>query len=262
MHGNDQQVVERRSLRDYYIILRERLWIALPVALLVALSVGYHQAQETPMYSSAATMQFERPERIVTSDMVVDTSVRNDIDLNTYLQILNSGRLRGLIAQSLKPDEIKILQRPYIKNGETPPAVSGMLGTVTIQSVRNSFLINISANNRDPEGAALIANRYVEQFMQYLMNNVDSKNEFAADYLRSRAEELRKESEAAEGKLQEYRRKNNLVSLDNSINIIGERLRTINSTLTSARLARLDMETLLGQIERMQRNNGNLLEIG
>lgn len=262
LHGNDQQVVERRSLRDYYIILRERLWIALPVALLVALSVGYHQAQETPMYSSAATMQFERPERIVTSEQVVDTAVRSDIDLNTYLQILNSGRLRGLIAQSLKPDEIKILQRPYIKNGETPPPVANMLGSVSIQSIRNSFLINITANNRDPEGAALIANRYVEEFMRYLMNNVDNKNEFAADYLRSRAEELRKESEAAEGRLQEYRRRNNLVSLDNSINIIGERLRTINSTLTSARLARLDIETLLGQIERMQKNNGNLLEIG
>src|SRR5476651_1696061 len=89
MHGNDHQVVERRSLRDYYIILRERLWIALPVALLVALSVGYVQSQEVRMYSSSATMQFERPERVVISEQVVDTAVRSDIDLNTYLQILN-----------------------------------------------------------------------------------------------------------------------------------------------------------------------------
>ncbi len=137
-----------------------------------------------------------------------------------------------------------------------------MLGSVSVQSIRNSFLINITANNRDSEGAALIANRYVEEFMNYLMNNVDSRNEFAADYLRARAEELRKESEMSETRLQDYRRKNNLVSLDNSINIIGERLRTINSTLTSARLARLDIETLLGQIDRMLQNNGNMLEIG
>lgn len=83
LHGNDNQVVERRSLRDYYVILRERLWIALPVALLVALSVGYYQAQETPMYSSTASMQFERPERVVQNEQVVDTAVRSDIDLNT-----------------------------------------------------------------------------------------------------------------------------------------------------------------------------------
>jgi len=264
LHGNDNQVVERRSLRDYYVILRERLWIALPVALLVSLSVGYWQAQEIPMYSSSATMQFERPDRVVLNEQVVDNSVRSDIDLNTYLQILNSGRLRTMIAQSLTPEEVKILQRPYLKDltpGVNPPPVSGLIGGASIASIRNSFLINITVTNRDPEGAALIANRYVEQFMRYLMEKSSGQNEYATDYLRNRAEDLRKESELAEVKLQDYRRKHNLVSLDNSINIIGERLRAINSTLTTAKLARLDVETLLGQIERMQKANGSLLEI-
>ncbi|MDI1320758.1 MAG: polysaccharide biosynthesis tyrosine autokinase [bacterium] len=265
LHGNDNQVIERRSLRDYYVILRERLWIALPVALLVALSWGYYQAQEIPMYSSMATMQFERAERVVLNEQVVDTSVRSDIDLNTYLQILNSGRLRTMIAQSLTPDEVKILQRPYLKDlapGVNPPSVSGLIGSAAIASIRNSFLISITVTNRDPEGAALIANRYVEQFMRYLIEYSGGKNEVAVDYLRTRGEELRKESEAAESRLQEYRRKHNLVSLDNSYNIIGDRLKTINTSLTGARLGRLDIETLLGQIERMQKSGGSLLEIG
>jgi succinoglycan biosynthesis transport protein ExoP len=265
LHGNDQQVAERRSLRDYYIILRERLWIALPVALLVSLSFGYYKAQETPMYSSVATMQFERPERVVLNEQVVDTAVRSDIDLNTYIQILTSGRLRQMVAQSLTPEEIKVLQRPYLKElapGATPPGVGGLLGTMTPQSIRNSFLINITVTNRDAEGAALLANRYVDQFMRYLMDYSGVKGEYAVDYLRARGEELRKESEAAEARLQDYRRKHNLVSLDNSINIISERLRTINATLTTARLSRIDLENLTGQIERMQQAGGNLLEIG
>lgn len=264
LHGNDSQVVERRSLRDYYVILRERLWIALPVALLVSLSVGYYKAQETEMFSSVATMQFERPERVVISEQVVDTAVRSDIDLNTYIQILTSGRLRTMVAESLTPGEIKILQRPYLKElnpGASPPPVGQLLGNMAPQSIRNSLLIKITATNRDPEGAALIANRYVEQFMRYLLENVGGKNEDAVVYLRARAEELRRESETAEGHLQDYRRKHNLVSLDNSINIISERLRAINTTLTKARLDRIDVETLLGQIERMQQQNGNLLEI-
>ena len=265
LHGNDNQVVERRSLRDYYVIVRERLWIALPVALLVALSWGYYQAQEIPMYSSSATLQFERAERVVLNEQVVDTSVRSDIDLNTYLQVLNSGRLRTMIAQSLTPDEVKILQRPYLKDlapGLNPPSVSSLIGSAAIASIRNSFLISITVTNRDPDGAALIANRYVEQFIRYLIQYSGGKNEVAVDYLRNRGEELRKESETAEGRLQEYRRKHNLVSLDNSFNIIGDRLKTINATLTGARLGRLDSETLLGQIDRMQKSGGSLLEIG
>lgn len=264
LHGNDNQVVERRSLRDYYVILRERLWIALPVALLVALSWGYYKAQETPMFSSSATMQFERPDRVVTTESVVETAVRSDIDLNTYIKTLESARLRTMIAQSLTPDEVKILQRPYLKDlppGANPPPVSQLLGNVSINSIRNSLLISITATNRDAEGAALIANRYVEMFMRYLIDYSGGRNDSAVDYLRTRSDELRKESEAAEGRLQEYRRKHNLVSLDNSVNIVSDRLRAISSTLTSARLSRLDTETLLAQIAKMQQENGNLLEV-
>lgn len=264
LHGNDEQIVERRTLRDYYIILRERLWIALPVALLVAVSYGYYQAQETPMYSASATMQFERPERVVLNEQVVDQSVRSDIDLNTYLQILNSGRLRAMVVQSLTPEEIKILQRPYLKElapGANPPGPGGLLGNVRVESIRLSFLININVQNRDPEGAAIIANRYTEQFMRYLIENVGGKNEFAVDYLRGRAEELRKESEAAETKLQDYKRKNNLVSLSASVDIIADRLKTINSALTSVQLRRLELDTQIKQIEKMQAEGGNLLEV-
>lgn len=264
LHGNDNQVVERRSLRDYYVILRERLWIALPVALLVALSWGYYKAQETPMFSSSATMQFERPDRVVTTESVVETAVRSDIDLNTYIKTLESARLRTMIAQSLTPDEVKILQRPYLKDlppGANPPPVSQLLGNVSINSIRNSLLISITATNRDAEGAALIANRYVEMFMRYLIDYSGGRNDSAVDYLRTRSDELRKESEAAEGRLQEYRRKHNLVSLDNSVNIVSDRLRAISSTLTAARLERLDTETLLAQITKMQQENGNLLEV-
>ncbi len=265
MHGNDHQVVERRSLRDYYVILRERLWIALPVAVLTALGVGYYQADVPRMYSSTATMQFERPDRVVLNEQVVDNSVRSDVDLNTYLQILRSGRLRSMVAQSLTADQIKLLQRPYLKDlapGTNPPSVGGLLGNMEPLSIRNSYMITITVTNRDAEGAALLANLYVDQFMRYLMEKTGGQNEFAVDYLKSRAEELRKESEAAEGKLQEYRRKNNLVSLDSSMNIVGERLRSINATLTTARLSRIDTETLLAQIDQMQKSGGSLLEIG
>jgi succinoglycan biosynthesis transport protein ExoP len=264
LHGNDDQIVERRTLRDYYIILRERLWIALPVALLVAVGVGYYQAQETPLYSATATMQFERPERVVLNEQVVDPSVRSDIDMNTYINDLKTGRLHSMVAQSFNPDELKALQRPYLKDappGTVPPPAGALFGTPDIGNVRNSFIISVTVQNRDPEGAAIIANHYVEQFMRYLIENVGGKNEFAVDYLRSRAEELRKESEAAETRLQEYKRKHNLVSLSASVDIVADRLKAIDSALTTVRLERLNLEVLIKQVEKFQTEGGNLLEM-
>ena len=264
LHGNEEHAVERRTLRDYFIILRERLWIALPVALLVAVSIGYYQAQETPMYSSTATMQFERAERVVLNEQVVDPSVRSDIDLNTYINDLKTGRLHAMVAQSLSADEVAKLQRPYLKDappGSVPPPAAALFGTPDIGNVRNSFIISVSVANRDPEGAAIVANHYVEQFMRYLIENVGGKNEFAVDYLRTRAEELRKESEAAETRLQDYKRKHNLVSLSASVDIVADRLKAIDSALTAVRLERLNLEVLLKQIEKFQADGGNLLEV-
>lgn len=263
LHGNEEHVVERRTLRDYYIILRERLWIALPVALLVAVSVGYYQAQETPQYFASATMQFERPERVVLNQEVVDTSVRSEIDLNTYIRLLETGKIRAMVVQSLTPEDVQKLQRPYIKElppGATPPPAGACLGSLSIQSLRNSFIIQVNVTNRDPEGAAIVANAYVRQFMRYLIEYSGGKNEYAIDYLRTRAEDLRRESETAEARLQEYKRKNNLVSLSASVDIVADRLKSINAELTRVRLERLNLEVVLKQLDRMKAEGGNLLE--
>lgn len=149
----DDNVIERRSLRDYYIILRERIWIALPLALLVSIGLGYYQSRDTPMYEAKATMQFEKPERVVTTQGVTDPSITSEIDLNTHIQVLRSDNLRAKVVASLTPEEIKILQRPFLKDlapGAAPPSPAGLLGNVSVEAVRNSFLIVITVNHQDP----------------------------------------------------------------------------------------------------------------
>lgn len=263
-HTDDDNYVERRTLRDYYVILRERIWIALPLALLISIGIGYYQARELPMYASTATMQFEKPETIVTTQGVVDSSVRSEVDLNTYMQLLNSNRLRTRVIESLTPDEVKILQRPYLKElppGASLPSPGSILGNLSIDSMRNSYLLSITCRHRDPEAAALIAQRYVDQFLNFLLDNVSGSNDLAVEFLRERAEQLRKESEVKAQRLQDYMQKHNLISLDNSMSIVDDRLRTVSGALTSSRLKRIEIESLSKQIADFQKDGKNLLEI-
>ncbi len=165
--------------------------------------------------------------------------MHSEIDLNNYIIDLRSDRLQTMVAKSLSPDEVKALQRPYLKDappGTVPPPAGALFGKPEIGNVRNSSIISVSVQNRDPDGAAIIANHYVDQFMRYLIDNVGGKNEFAVDYLRGRAEELRKESEASETRLQDYKRQHNLVSLSASVDIVADRLKAIDSALTTVRL--------------------------
>jgi polysaccharide biosynthesis transport protein len=261
--GRDEEIVERRTLRDYYIILRERLWIALPLALVISIGMAYYQSRATPLYRSSATLQIEKPEKVVTSQEVVDTGVNSDIELNTYLQVIASAKMRNRVQESLTPQERSILQRPYLKDlppGATPP--TGVdLGTLSVQSVRSTFLVNISVSHRDPEAAALLANRFIEQFIDSLLENVSGGHDYAVKYLRDRAGQLQEEARIAEQKLQDYMRAQNLVSLDNSTNITQARLTAVNGALQDARLSRLAIEEQFNLVERYRADKRNLIEI-
>ncbi|HOF08714.1 MAG TPA: polysaccharide biosynthesis tyrosine autokinase [Opitutaceae bacterium] len=262
--GKDEEVVERRTLRDYLIILRERLWIALPIALLVAVGIGYYQSRATPLYQSRATLRFEKPDRIVATEGVTRPEVQSEFDINTYLEILKSDKLRQRVVNSLSPQEVKILQRPFLTKlspGATPPSAGAALGSMVPSPVRNSFLISVTVNHQDPEAAALIANRYIDQFMQQIMDSTMGKNEYATDFLRKRSDDLRKESEAAALQVQRFMEVHKLVSLDESTNLVNARLQTVSTELTRVRLARLELESQVKQIEAYQTEGRNLFEI-
>lgn len=262
--GKDEELVERRTLRDYFIILRERLWIALPIALLVAIGVGYYQSRATPLYQSRATLRFEKPDRIVATEGVTRPEVQSEFDINTYLEILKSDKLRQRVVNSLSPQEVKILQRPFLaklKPGATPPPAAAALGFMSPTPVRNSFLISITVDHQDPEAAALIANRYIDQFMQQIMDSTMGKNEYATDFLRKRSIDLRQESEAAALQVQRFMEEHKLVSLDESTNLVNARLQTVSTELTRVRLARLELESQVKQIESYQADHRNLFEI-
>ncbi|MFA6959993.1 MAG: polysaccharide biosynthesis tyrosine autokinase [Opitutaceae bacterium] len=261
--AKEDEIIERRTLRDYYIILRERLWLALPLALIVSISMAYYQSRAVPLYRSSATLQIEKPEKVVTSQEVVDTGINSDIELNTYLQVIASAKMHNRVQESLTPKEREILQRPYIKDlppGATPP--TGIdLGSMSVQSVRSTFLVNISVSHRDPEAAAIIANRYIEQFIESLLENVSGGHDYAVKYLHDRAGQLSEEARIAEQRLQDYMRAQNLVSLDSSTNIAQSRLTAVNGALQSARLDRLAVEEQFHLVERYQTEKRNLLEI-
>jgi capsular exopolysaccharide synthesis family protein len=262
--SNDEELVERRTLRDYYVILRERLWIALPLALLLSIGFAYYKARTIPLYQSTASLRVERPDKIVTSQEVVETAITNDVELNTYLQVIRSATLRGKVAASFSPEEIALLQRPFLaelRADLAPPAVAALIGDITVESVRNSFLVKLHARHRDPEAAALIANRYVDQFIRYLLESVSGRSDDAVEFLRVRAEELRLEAKAAEQKLLDYMTLKQLVSLDSSVNIVADRLKSVNAALQDARLARLGNEDLFNQVDAFRREGRNLLEL-
>lgn len=128
-------------------------------------------------------------------------------------------------------------------------------------STGKSFLIGISVTHEDPEAAALVANRFVDVFMGYLFENAGGKNDEAIKYLSEQAERLRKVSEEAQQKLQQYMKEKNLVSLDGSQNIIADKLKKSAGYRDEAALSLLNIDAKVKQMETFQATRQNLLEI-
>ena len=97
--------------------------------------------------------------------------------------------------------------------------------------------------------------------MDYLFESVGGKNEDAVIYLGKRAEQLRKDAEDAEKQLEDYMRQHNLVSLDKSIDIISDRLKSVSAALTTARLEMLGVQELVQEVSDFRKQGKDLLEI-
>lgn len=264
MSDRDGEVaVERRTLRDYYIMLRERLWVALPLAILVALGYTYVKLQATPLYSAQATMQFERPDRVVTSEGVVDTAVRSEVDMNTHTMVLRSNWLRQKVMASFTPAEVRILQRPELKHlrpGAPPPAGIPM-GSLDVAPIRATRIIQITVTHQDPDAAALIANRYVEMFMSYLYDTAGGRTEDAVVHLKQQAARLEKESQARDQALQRYMQEHHLTSLDTSQDLVADALKKAGAMRDDARLKLLAMQDKVKLVETYQKQHRDLFEI-
>lgn len=255
----DGVFARQTTLRDTLIQVRERLFLTLPIAVLIAIGVAYHQFRAPPRYESTAILQVERPDRVVMSQEVVETSVNSDVELNTYLQLFSSDTLRNRVLRTLSPEEQDRLRpQPSEATGSAP---GPDLGTVAVGSVPRTLVIRVSVNHRDPAAAAFIANRYAEQFIAHLLEGLNKKNEQAVVFLEKRAQELREQAATAERKLQEYMREHDLVSLDSSTNIVASRLSVVGSALQNARLERIAVEEQCDLVDRQRRENRSLLEI-
>lgn len=260
----DDDVVERRTLRDYYIILRERLWIALPLAVIIAVGYGYKKMQVTPIYGARATLQFEKPETVVTSTRVYDPTLTGELELNTHLETLRSNKIRSRVLEALTPDEKAILRRPEIKKaapGTDPSTLPVSLGSVNPTSNMKSFIIGIDVVHEDPEAAAIVANKYSAVFLQSLRNNLGDRNEGAVNWLQEQADRLKKESEEHNLALQKYMVEKKLISLDSSKDMVTEALKRASSLKEDKRLQLLAIDEKIKQVETFQAAGKSLFEI-
>ncbi|MEX0326691.1 MAG: GumC family protein [Puniceicoccaceae bacterium] len=249
-------LVHQRTWVDHILVVREHWILALLAALSLAGLFTYKKLQVVPLYRSVSILLFEpQRDRVINIQSVVDTPLGNSIEfvLRNHLTDLRSNAFRARIVESLTASERDLIGKGYeVPDGEDEPNISSIVAGSNKIALIGGNIFKFEFEHRDPQAAALLANRFSEEFIDFLMDRSRKTNEGALRFLRSQREELKLKVERAELAVQRYRQERNLVSLEESQNLIVEDMKNLNSSLNAAKLELLNLETTLAQVEEAE----------
>ena len=220
----------------------------------------------TPKYSSESRILIESRDNIymrpdVDKDIGDRGSSVDETVVTSQAQVIMSRDLAREVVTKLKLNE-----RPEFDStlkGVSPlKAVLGALGFIknplsmtpeervldayydrlTVSPLEKSRVITIDFQSEDPELAAQVANAIADAYLERQRGVKQDQAKTAAQYLSSQIEPLRRKVVDAEGKVEAYRAKSNLLVGNNNTTLSAQQLGDVTAQLSALRAQRGDAE--------------------
>lgn len=273
---------ESVHLLDYLRVLYRRRYLAATAFVLVVVLVAVYTFTKTPIYQASVQIEIDyQAPNVVPFAQVTDAGgggYGTQEYYQTQYKILQSRSLArrtldaadlwkspllvGVAANSpvgrgfsLAEDKSPVGRGSSPANSSLAPEtpwqtriIDAFLGHLTVSPVRNSRLVDVKFSSTDPQFAARVANAmakaYIDQSLEY---KYQSSTEASA-FLGRQIDQQRKQVEASEQALQNYREETDSVSLEDKQNITVQKLADLNAAVTKAKTERLQKEALYRQV--------------
>jgi polysaccharide biosynthesis transport protein len=225
----------QRSLQDYLLILRERIWYVVVVFLVVFSSALVFTLSQPKIYESVATVQIFRrdPTIMPGGPSINDTDIRGPDDLNTQVKVLESVNIIQHVAERITGEDLRLFLAPYDRATADVGFVSEILAkNRKVIPQRLTFIVAVSYDHQDRFVAAKIANLFVDEYLTHntRLRLADSAN--AYEDLKHTIADQQKVVEAMAQNLQDYKEKKSQVALDSRKDIVNDTLKAVNAEAT------------------------------
>jgi capsular exopolysaccharide synthesis family protein len=250
----------RRSLEDYLLILRERIWYIVVVFLVVFSSSLVFTLSDTSIYQSVATVQIlRRDPTIMQVQQMMDNEIRSTEDLNTQIKIIESGTLVKRVVDRIKGDDLRAFLTPYEKTSADAAFVADLIvKNRKVISPRLNLVVGIAYQHPDRFVAAKVANLFVDEYLNHIQMLRTTFQNKAVEDLQLSADTQRKKVDQIAQKLQNYKEKNKTVSLDQRKDIVSDSLKAINLEVQRAQLVLQTAEIRLNQVKERRASGADL----
>jgi len=261
--GGGADTTVQRTLQDYLLILRERIWYVITAFVVVMAATIVYTVTRVPVYQATATVEiFRRAPTVMQVQQVLDNQINSAEDLNTQVNILKSTTIIQGVADKLTGAELDSFLQPYRKPGKPAPGVDGILEVNRdIVPERLSLMVSINYRHPNPDVAAEIANLFADAYSNYNAKVRVDESMRAVSELEQRANDQRKKVDEIAASIQAYRERNKLVSLDERTDIDTETLKELNTLVTQTSAVLQNAEIRLNQVKNAQKSGRTLLEL-
>ena len=119
---------------------------------------------------------------------------------------------------------------------------------VRISPVRDTKVLEISFTSENPVFARMIVNAVIRAYVEQTIEMDMKSTEYSIKWMTEKANEERAKLEKAEIALQDYMKSKDIVTIENRVAIVPEKLTDLNSQLTLAEARRKDLESLAKKV--------------
>jgi capsular exopolysaccharide synthesis family protein len=144
--------------------------------------------------------------------------------------------------------------------------IDAYLGKLIVSPVEGTRLVDISFAGRYPKLITQIVNTHAKTYIEQNLRRKFNANQLAEIWLSRGLEELREKEVKAEKALQQFKEKEDIISLDSMMfseksqgdNIIVQNISQINNNLTAAKLRRIELGAVYEQLKQIISNPGEV----
>ena len=123
-----------------------------------------------------------------------------------------------------------------------------VIGGLAVNPVRESRMVDIAFTSTNPTLSSLIINSVANAYIETILDMRMSSSRMAIQWMTKKAQDESEKLKKSENRLQDYIRKNDIVTLENRVAIIPQKLSELGSHLLKAETKRKEMEALYKRV--------------
>ncbi len=285
-----QQQDAAPHLSDYYHVILKHKWTTVLVLIAIVILTALFTLYTEPVFKSTATLVIEQEQTaspLTGERMDFESFASQTLTFNTHFKLITSRPVLEKVINRLKLDrpehstdmEISPLRQlvQQVRHNinllladeapaKTPQEVfveltEALKQKISIEQVRDTRLLKISVEDRDPTQAREIANALAQSYIEFNTANRMAASRNTLSWIADQSYAMKQKLEEAEQDFVEYKQTQMLFSVEGKIELITQNIEEYNSVYLKTRNARQELDAKLFQLKEMIRAGGGGVEV-